>query len=301
MEITGTILNYKRFAVHDGDGIRTTLFLKGCPLACRWCHNPEGIGFKPEIAYLAHKCIGCGECAAVCPQGAHTMDGGHRFERAACTACGKCAEACLGEALTLYGTVITAEEAAKTLLADEAFFRESNGGVTLSGGEPLMQPRFTAEVFRLVREKGIHTALDTCGDAPREALDAVLPYTSQVLFDVKAASSETHEKYTGRPNARILENLRYIDARGVPIEIRIPLVPGVNDGEIAAIADILAPLHSITAVRVLAYHGYAASKYESLGIPYLGANFTAPTNETLDAAEAALKARGLAVIMPERK
>jgi len=301
MEITGLILNYKRFAVHDGDGIRTTLFLKGCPLACKWCHNPEGIGRSPELAYIAHKCVGCGECAAVCPSGSHEMEGGHRFLRENCTACGSCADVCLGEALQLYGRRISASDAAEELCQDETFFTESGGGITLSGGEPLLQPDFTAEVFRLVKVRGIRTALDTCGLASREAIDKVLPYTDKVLFDVKAASSATHEAFTGCKNERILENLRYIDSRGVPIEIRIPLVPGVNDGEIDEIGRILAPLKSITAVRVLAYHGYAASKYESLGMSYPGADLVPPSQAILDAAESALTAHGLTVIMPDRK
>lgn len=300
MSIYGYILEYKRFAVHDGDGIRTTLFLKGCPLACRWCHNPEGISFKPELAYLAHKCVGCGECG-VCPEGAHIFDGGHTFVREKCTACGKCADECLGEALTLYGKKISAEEAAEILCLDRDFFVSSGGGVTLSGGEPLMQPEFTAEVFRLVKEQGISTALDTCGYAKKSALDTVLPYTDKVLFDIKAARSDTHEKYTGKPNEPILENLRYISSRGIPIEIRIPLIPGVNDGELDEIGKILAPLERITAVRVLPYHGYAATKYESLGLTYPGAAFVVPTEEMLDVAAKTLKSFGLTVILPDRK
>ena len=212
MEITGTILNYKRFAVHDGDGIRTTLFLKGCPLACRWCHNPEGIGFKPEIAYLAHKSIGCGECAAVCPQGAHTMDGGHRFERAACTACGKCAEVCLGEALTLYGTVITAEEAAKTLLADEAFFRESNGGVTLSGGDPLEQPLPCLEIAKAAHQHMLNVWLYTgytfehLLSQNNEACMALLRETDVLVDGPFIQSQRSLElKYCGSRNQRLID------------------------------------------------------------------------------------------------
>ncbi|MBQ8508759.1 MAG: glycyl-radical enzyme activating protein [Clostridia bacterium] len=294
--MTGTILQYKRFAVHDGDGIRTTLFLKGCPLHCAWCHNPEGIAFPPQLAYLPHKCIGCGECAKVCPVGAHSFADGHSFDRDACTACGKCESACLGDALILYGRTVTAEEAAKTLCEDEAFFKSSDGGVTLSGGEPLMQPDFTAEVFRLVKERGISTALDTCGLAPRASLDRVLPFTDKVLFDVKAADSTVHERWTGRPNELILDNLRYINARGVPIEIRVPLIPGANDDQCDAIAALLKPLQSITAVRLLAYHPYAETKYGSLGLQYPAAGITPPTEEQMQKAADALAASGHKII-----
>lgn len=299
MSIYGTIVEYKRFAVHDGDGIRTTLFLKGCPLSCLWCHNPEGISYKPQTAYLSHKCISCGECL-ICPGEAHSFDSGeHSFDRNKCTACGKCTDVCLGEALTLYGHKVSAEEAAETLLLDRDFFLSSGGGVTLSGGEPLMQPEFTAEVFRLVKEQGITTALDTCGYAPKKALETVLPYTDKVLFDIKTASCATHEKFTGKPNGLILDNLRYINKVGVPVEIRIPLVPGVNDGEIPEIAKILEPMNVITAVRVLAYHGYAGTKYESLGLTYRGAHLEPPSKDMLESVGKALENHGLTVILPD--
>lgn len=298
MSVYGTILEYKRFAVHDGDGIRTTLFLKGCPLACRWCHNPEGIAKLPELAYLAHKCIGCGECT-VCPNSAHLFENTHTFCRERCIACGKCANECLGGALKLYGKRVSAKEAAHELCLDADFFASSGGGVTLSGGEPLMQHEFCREVFRLVKAQGISTALDTCGYAEKSALDAVLPYTDKVLFDIKAARSETHQKYTGKPNGLILENLRYISSRGIQIEIRIPLIPNVNGGELLEIGQILAPLENITAVRVLPYHGYAATKYESLGRTYSGAGFVPPDKELLRYAKETLESHGLTVILPD--
>ena len=296
--MTGIVTDFKRFAVHDGDGIRTTLFLKGCPLSCIWCHNPEGIGCKGELAYLAHKCIECGECA-VCKNGAHIFDGGHRFVRESCIACGECVDVCLGEALTLYGERVSAKEAAETLLWDKDFFISSGGGVTLSGGEPLMQPEFTAEVFRLVKAAGVSTALDTCGYAPRSALDMVLTYTDKVLFDMKAASAETHEKLTGKQNELILENLNRINELGIPTEIRIPFVPGCNDGEIEGIAKILAPLSCITAVRILPYHGYSEAKYESLGLIYKGAHLMPPTKEQLTKAAEILENHGLHIILPD--
>lgn len=300
MNIYGKILNYKRFAVHDGNGIRTTLFLKGCPLSCLWCHNPEGIGFAPQTAYLPHKCIGCGACADVCRNGAHRItEEGHIFDRTRCTACGQCEEACLGGALAYYGKTVSAQEAAEVLLRDKAFFLQSGGGVTLSGGEPLMQPRFCAEIFRLVHENGVSTALDTCGYADEHALDTVLAHTDCVLYDIKAFDEETHISLTGKSNRRILENLAVINERGIPTEIRIPLVPGANDTEIDAIGAFLSRFPVITAVRVLPYHAYSETKYQSLGMVYGGTRFRAPTAEEIRRAADALTRHGLSVILPD--
>lgn len=299
MTVYGTILQFKRFAVHDGPGIRTTLFLKGCPLKCRWCHNPEGISPAPEMAYSSNKCIRCGECAAVCPNGAHRMSAdSHIFDRASCKACGRCERECLGNALTLYGKRITAEEATEQLLLDREFYAQSGGGITLSGGEPLMQPMFTAEVFRLVHAQGIPTALDTCGFAARPALEAVLPYTDRLLYDIKAADSALHRQLTGQPNERILDNLAYCDTQRIPIEIRIPLIPGANDCEIQSIGALLAPFRSIDAVRVLPYHAYARSKYEALNRPYLGEHYAPPSVDLLHRAVQTLRSCGLNAFSP---
>lgn len=304
MEIYGTILQYKHFAVHDGDGIRTTLFLKGCPLSCAWCHNPEGIGQKPQLGYLSHKCINCGECS-VCPSSAHSfrnsfdiynLEASHEFKRDLCSSCGKCAELCLGGALTLYGHRVSATDAAREMLYDRKFYEESGGGITLSGGEPLMQPEFCAEIFKVMRENGIHTALDTCGYVKRESLQLVLPYTSQVLYDIKAANSKTHERFTGRPNELIIDNLYYIDSQSIPIEIRIPLIPGVNSDEADDIGQLLAPLHSVTAVRILPYHKYATAKYDSLGMRYRGEEFEVPSTQLIRDFTRRLESFGLKTI-----
>jgi len=263
--MTGTVFEIKRFAVHDGDGIRTTVFLKGCPLKCVWCHNPEGISHKPELAYYAHKCIGCGACTTICPNGAHSIkDGIHTFDRSLCTACGKCAEACLGAALTLYGKEMTVDEVLEILLEDRDFYESSDGGITLSGGECLVQADFCAEILRRCKEEGIHTAVDTCGFVSRTALDKVLPYTDVFLYDIKAFDTEVHARCTGQPNQKILENLVYIDQAGKDIEIRIPYVPDYNDNEIEKIGSFLQKIEHLLKVRVLPYHSYAASKYAAL-------------------------------------
>lgn len=262
----GVISDIKRFAVHDGDGIRTTVFLKGCPLKCVWCHNPEGIGFSPQLAYYPHKCIGCGECVAVCPNGAHSMEAGHVFDREKCTGCGACQAVCLGSALTFYGKTVTASELVPQLLEDKAFYENSGGGVTLSGGECLMQADFCAQLLEMLKANGIHTAVDTCGFVSRTALDKVIPYTDIFLYDLKAFDEDVHIRCTGQSNRIILENLRYLDSLGKKCEIRIPFVPGYNDDQMEKLAAFLAPLQNITRVRVLAYHNYAGSKYEALGM-----------------------------------
>ena len=262
-----TIFEVKRFAVHDGDGIRTTVFLKGCPLRCRWCHNPEGISPSPELAFYGHKCIGCGECLAVCPSGAHKIENGvHTLDRSLCISCGKCPEVCLGEALTLYGKEMSVDELLPLLLQDRDFYENSGGGITVSGGECLMHADFCRELLERLKKEGINTAVDTCGFAAREMLDKVIPFTDVFLYDLKAYKEEVHISCTARENGIILENLKYLDLKGKKIEIRIPFVPGYNDGDIEDIAKFLSPFKNVSKIRLLPYHSYASSKYSALGM-----------------------------------
>ena len=240
-----TIFEIKRFAVHDGDGIRTTVFFKGCPLRCVWCHNPEGLTATPQIARYEHKCIGCGECKKE----------------------GFTPNNCLGEATVLYGKEVAVNELLPILLEDRDFYETSEGGVTLSGGECLMQSDFCAELLMRLKENGIHTAVDTCGFVSKEALDKVIPYSDVFLYDVKAYDEDVHIKCTGVSNKRILENLIYLDSIGKDIEIRIPYIPDFNDSQIEKIARFLAQLKNITKIRVLPYHDYTGSKYKALNIP----------------------------------
>lgn len=259
------IVEIKRFAVHDGDGIRTTVFFKGCPLKCLWCHNPETLSPKRQLAFYGHKCVMCGKCAEVCSL--HSLSGGtHTIDKEKCVLCGRCAEVCPQSAIELFGTEMTVDEVCAALIKDKSFYDESGGGITLSGGECLLQSEACREILKEMKRCEINTAVDTCGFVPREAIDRVMPYTDTFLYDIKAIDVDVHKQCTGQPNGLILENLMYIDKSGAKTEIRIPYVPGYNDNQIDKIGSFLAQLKNITGVRVLPYHNYAASKYAALGI-----------------------------------
>lgn len=261
------ISDIKRFAVHDGDGIRTTVFFKGCPLGCIWCHNPECISQKPVTAYYANNCASCMECTKVCPNKCHKADGGvHIFDRTLCTACGKCQKVCFKNALKIYGTECTVDEILPILTADRQFYANSGGGVTLSGGECLIYADFCVELLKRLKAENINTAVDTCGFVSKEALKKVIPYTDVFLYDIKAIDENTHIRCTGKSNRIILENLKYIDGIGKKTEIRIPYVPKYNACEKEKILEFIKGLKNTVKVRVLPYHNYAGSKYAALGI-----------------------------------
>lgn len=286
-KIKAKIFDIKHFAVHDGDGIRTTVFFKGCPLRCAWCHNPEGLRAQTELALLGEKCTGCAACAAACPGAVHSFLGAHTLNSDACRGCGACVASCPSGALTLYGKEVTVEDILPELLEDRDFYGE-RGGVTLSGGECLIYPDFCAELLRKLKEEGINTAVDTSGAVAREAIERVLPYTDAFLYDIKAINADVHKKCTGRTNADILENLSYLDSRGASIEIRIPFVPGYNDGEIGAIGELVSGLKNVKRVRLLPYHRYYESKYLALGYSSPAA-IELPSEGDLEKAKEALR------------
>lgn len=296
IKLKASIFEIKRFAVHDGDGIRTTVFFKGCTLKCVWCHNPEGIDFKSQLAYYSHKCISCGECVSACCNGAHSMTvKGHIFNREKCMSCGKCVDVCFNNALAFYGKEVTVEEVISVLLEDKDFYESSNGGVTLSGGECLIYADFCAELLKLLKKHGIHTAVDTCGMVPKTSLDKVIPYTDVFLYDIKAIDEDVHIKCTGYSNKLILENIKYLDSLGKNIEVRIPYVPEYNDDQVDKIAKFLTTIRHLNKVRVLPFHNYADSKYESLGMKNTLPD-KIPTEEMIIDAENAIKKYGITVL-----
>ena len=281
----GIVFNIQKFCVNDGPGIRTTVFLKGCPLRCAWCHNPESHKKAPELLYGADKCIGCGACARICGEGAHSFDSGkHTFLRDKCTCCGACAEACPSKALELSGGEKTGGEVIDEVLRDKIFYENSGGGVTLSGGEPLMQYDFAYAILKEAKVQGIHTALETCGYATREKIERIASVVDLFLYDFKLYDSELHEKYTGVGNGEIIENLHLVDRLGKEIILRCPIIPGVNDTDehFSAIAEMASSLSHILAVEVEPYHPLGNDKYARLGRSGAATTYPTPTKDEID-------------------
>jgi len=265
----GNIFDIQRFSVHDGPGIRTTVFVKGCPLKCIWCHNPESQNVSVNLAYYSNKCVSCGACAAVCPNGCHRIeDGKHVFDRESCTSCGECVKACPFGVLELFGRRESVENIISEVARDNTFYKNSGGGMTVSGGEPLMQGEFLIELLKSAKNENIHTCIETSGFGSEEVLREAAKYTDIFLFDIKATDDELHKKLTGVPFYPIKKNLLLLDSLGAKIIMRCPLVPGVNtdEGHIENIAKIAAELENLIEVNVMAYHTLGNGKYDALGM-----------------------------------
>lgn len=261
------VFDIEKFAVHDGPGIRTVVFLKGCPLHCLWCHNPESQSFDPEILFDSGKCTLCGGCVFLCPKHCHSItDMKHRFSRSECALCGRCTESCPSEALKLVGRKMSVDEVMNDVLKDLVFYRNSGGGVTLSGGEPLSHFEFTKALLKAAKEAGIHTAVETSGFAPWQRIQELLPLVGLWLWDVKTVP-EKHEKLTGVPAEPILENLNQLDRSGASIILRCPLVPGVNDSdaELKHIAALANAHPHVRQIDLEPYHPMGENKGRSLG------------------------------------
>ncbi len=268
MTAKAVIFNIQRFSIHDGPGIRTTVFFKGCPLRCRWCHNPEGLSPEKEIEYIASKCVGCGKCMQ-CPNGCHSFVGGkHVFDRTNCTKCGLCTEVCPAKALMMAGTEYTTDEVIAKVMSDEIFYRESGGGMTLSGGEPLIQIDFVEELLKKAKEKGLHTAVETSGNVPGSYFERIEDNMDLYLYDYKVTGRELHKKMTGVYPDLIMDNLDYLCRKGHDVILRCPIIPGVNDTEehFRAITDILNRYASILKADIEPYHALGVSKYANLGM-----------------------------------
>ncbi len=297
---TCTLFSVQRFSTEDGPGIRTTLFFKGCPLSCRWCHNPEGIRTAPEVMWQPSICMGCGDCQSACQRRAIQLaDGRVVIDRQRCEACGTCVEACPTGALERVGTTYNLDALLVEVLKDRTFYGTSGGGVTLSGGEPLMQHAFAEALARRCRDEGLHVALDTCGFGRTEGLDAVLEHVDLVLFDLKILDNDAHERLTGAPVDGILDNLARVTARGVPVWVRTPVIPGCTDdeGNLRAIARYLAA-HVPTLERydLLAFSNLCTSKYEMLGRRFPLTDEPLLTRETMERLTALVRAEGVASV-----
>ena len=278
----GLVFSIQRYSTEDGPGIRTTVFLKGCPLKCLWCHNPEGQELSPQIAFNDSRCIGCKGCVAACPKGAinFTADGS-LTDRGKCQNCGKCAEVCPTGARELIGKYMTAEEVFSEVERDTLFYRSSGGGVTVGGGEPTMQPGFLVEFLRKCHEQGIHTALDTSGYVKWQEMEEILKYVDLVLYDLKHIDPVKHAEYTGVSNELILENARRISGKGISMIIRVPVIPGYTGGEdnIKGIMKFACTLESVAKIDLLPFHRLGEPKYKKLGRNYVFESTQPPTDE----------------------
>lgn len=280
----GKIFNIQHFSLDDGAGIRTTVFMKGCPLNCIWCHNPESKKLKTQLFYNSEKCKGCRQCANVCPNTCHLFENGvHSYKRENCIACGKCAKNCLFKALETVGSEKTVEEVLAEVLQDAPFYETSGGGLTLSGGEPMYQFPFVYELVKSAKEKGLHVCMETCGFAKEELFLKIAPFIDVFLFDYKETDSEKHKKLTGVSNENILKNLKNLDDLGKRIILRCPIIPSCNDEEehFEGIAKTANDLKNIERIDIIPYHPLGIGKCIMLGEEVSFSDLSYPSKATI--------------------
>jgi len=292
------IFDIKRYTIHDGPGIRTTVFMKGCPLSCFWCHNPEGITRRLEIAYFEYKCIGCNSCVIACPLKAITVDedGKRNIDRSICDGCGICAERCPTNAIKAIGRKISVDELIQEVERDRVLYDGSGGGVTFSGGEPLMQWGFLLECLKELKKRYIHTALDTSGYSSPEVLEMIIPYTDLFLYDIKLFDPEEHKKYTGVSNDVIKENLKLLSVSGKRVILRFPVIPNVTDTlwNVKGWMGFISKIQGLKEINLLPYHS-VEEKYKRLNRPYRMETQGAPTKEILNWLKEEFESIGLKV------
>ena len=299
MKTKGIVFDIQRFSLHDGPGVRTLVFLKGCPLRCKWCHNPEGLLPTPQLMYKQKKCIGCGDCIKVCPTNAHFMENDfHGYNRELCINCGLCAEVCCSEALTMSGKEMTVDEVLNQVMRDSVYYKDQ-GGITLSGGEPMMQADFAYELLKEAKNRGLTTCIETCGYASAQAYNKIAEYTDLFLFDYKVTGEELHKEMTGVSLKVILDNLRMLDKKGCKIILRCPLIPQVNVNEkhIKGIAEVANSLKNIQQIHLEPYHDMGLTKADFAGVQM---DFNPPllaVNEEKEFKEKLLKMTNIPVII----
>lgn len=291
-ECYGTVFQIQHFCTDDGPGIRTAVFLKGCHLNCLWCHNPEGKSMSPIIAINLVRCVTCGGCATIC--NTHRIeDGKHLYDASNCIACGKCIEVCLAEAISFCGKKLTVSDVMEQVLADQGFYEGSGGGMTISGGEMLLQPEFSYALLKAAKEQGIHTCIETSGAVKYETLAHVAEYADILLYDIKETDDENHKKYVGIGNQLIIDNLRKLNQLGKQVIIRCPIIPGVNDRNehFDAIASLYNELECIQEVQILPYHELGTGKQERYGIQMETEQFHVPEEEQIKEWKVYLKSK----------
>jgi len=297
LQTTGTVFDIARYSTHDGPGIRTTVFFKGCPLDCWWCHNPEGQSPQPQLVYRADRCIRCLSCFKVCPNQAIALTDGNLVTLSdKCQLSGDCVRACKSGAREIAGKRITVVDLMEQIEKDTVFYDESGGGVTFSGGEPLMQPIFLQTLLRVCKERKIHTALETCGFVDSGTLLTTCPYVDVYLYDLKVVDNEKHQRFTSAPNKVILENLDQLSRSHDRIIIRFPLIPGVNDDEdVSQVGEFVSSLGSVKEVDILPYHKLGIEKYTRLGMRYRMAGIEPLPSEEVGKIADRLRSYGLKV------
>lgn len=275
--MNNSIFDIQQFSVHDGPGIRTTVFLKGCNLRCAWCHNPESIPFQPVLQLYTNKCIHCKKCIEVCPKQCNSCENNElKFQRELCNACGECTKICYAECRQIAGKEMSVDEVMEIVKRDLPFYKRTGGGVTFSGGEPMLQHDFLLTLLQKSKELQIHTAVDTAGNVPFEWFEQVKPFVNLFLYDLKIMDNELHKKYTGGSNIQIIENLKKLALDGSnDVYIRIPIIPDVNDNEanMKLTAEVLYGLKGIKLVELLPFHPLGEGKYHSMGMEYPASKF----------------------------